>query len=784
MTKKDEEFRKHLLSTFRIEAEDHVRSLTSGLLELEKGLPSDSYRSVLEAIYRNAHSLKGAARAVNLSGVEALCQSLETVFSAMKQKGIDQSPELFDSLHSAVGVIVSLLSSSEDEEATMPSDIIQRLNRLQSEKAGVYVKHEVPTSSEDKGAQAPFSEDKISSTEDSKKNRREGAAILPRQAEKTISSEALKPAEPRPLGAETIRIAVNKLDALLLETEELLSPKQAARQCVAEFRGLRTMFNAYKQERVKVKAEMRLKGRETNKLAEFIDWTDMYMKTLEDRLASMASVAENDSHSLSRMVDDIIDDTKKVLQRPFSVILEVLPKMVRDLSRDAGKEVELILKSVEVEIDNRILEELKDPLIHLVRNSIDHGIEKPEERAANKKQRKGTITIAVSQEPDGKIHLIVSDDGKGINLDKIRKAAVKEGLMSELEAEGLNEQGTLSLIFRSGISTSPIITDISGRGLGLAIVQEKVDKLGGNVSVENRPLEGTLFRLILPSSIATFRGLVVAVAGQMFVLPLSRIERVMRVRQGDIVTVENRETVNMGGRTLSFVWMKDLLGVGRRDSRQPKTTVKDGFINVLVMVNAGKCIAFGVDEVVSEQEVLVRSLGRQLSRIRNIAGATILGTGKVVPILNPADLTISAVKAAGSPVIIKQADGTEEKTAKRKHILVVEDSITSRMLLRNILESSGYSVKTAVDGIDGFTALKTEDFALVVSDVEMPRMNGFELTAKIRSDKNFAELPVVLVTALDSRDDRERGIDAGANAYIVKSSFDQSNLLDVVKRLI
>lgn len=776
MTKKDEEFRRHLLSTFRIEAGDHIKTLTSGLLELEKGLSSDKYVAVLETIYRSAHSLKGAARAVTLPDIESLCQSLETVFSAMKQKSIMLSPELFDALHAAVGVIDSLLSSPEAEGVTRLSEIIQKINRLQRKEQGVILKKEDLVSPAGKTGQTPFSKGKSTEDEVRKPLAEKSAAVLTEQAEKAEPGQFLQSL------TETIRIAVPKLNALLLEAEELLSPKQAARQCAAEFLGLRTMISSYRQERAKIKTEMRLKSRETDKLAEFIDWTDMYMKTLEARLASMAKETENNSRSLGRLVDDIIGNTKKALQRPFSVILDVLPKMVRDLAKDTGKEIELVLKGVEVEIDNRILEEMKDPLIHLVRNSIDHGLEKPDERAANKKQRKGTIVLAVSQESDGKVNLVVSDDGKGLDLDKIKKAAVREGLISEEDA--FTEQDAVSMIFHSGISTSPIITDISGRGLGLAIVQEKVDKLGGSVSVENRPLEGTLFRLVLPSSIATFRGLVITIAEQVFVLPLSRVERVTRVRKEDILTVENRETINLGGKTLSFVWMEDVLGSSRRAGRQAKEEVKDDFINVVVMATAGKCIAFGIDEVVSEQEVLVRSLGRQLSRVRNIAGATILGTGRVVPILNTVDLNISAIKAAGSPAITGKMEETGMEPAKRKHILVVEDSITSRMLLRNILEAAGYYVKTAVDGIDGFTALRTGDFDLVVSDVEMPRMNGFELTATIRSDRKFTDLPVVLVTALDSRSDRERGIDAGANAYIVKSSFDQSNLLDAVKRLL
>jgi two-component system chemotaxis sensor kinase CheA len=336
----------------------------------------------------------------------------------------------------------------------------------------------------------------------------------------------------------------------------------------------------------------------------------------------------------------------------------------------------------------------------------------------------------------------------------------------------------LPLIFHSGVTTSPIITDISGRGLGLAIVQEKVGKLGGLISCESKPLEGTTFRMTLPLSLSTYRGVLVRVDEHLFVIPTINMERMKRIKKDEIKTVENRETVLTDGQAIPFMPLYAALELPQR----VKKSEDEKFIQTVVLNSAEKLFAFSVDEVLNEQDVLVKGLGRQLSRIRNIAGATVLGTGRVVPILNIPDLIKSAVKLSASPARVTAAP--EESLSERKSILVVEDSITARTLLKNILETAGYDVKSAVDGIEAFTLLKTEYFDMVVSDIDMPRMNGFDLTAKIRADKKLSEMPVALVTALDSREDRERGIDAGANAYIVKSSFDQSNLLEVVRRLI
>jgi two-component system chemotaxis sensor kinase CheA len=323
-----------------------------------------------------------------------------------------------------------------------------------------------------------------------------------------------------------------------------------------------------------------------------------------------------------------------------------------------------------------------------------------------------------------------------------------------------------------------MITDISGRGLGLAIVREKVEKLGGTVTMASEPKKGTTFRMALPLTLSTCRGIIVRAGGQLFIVPDAGVERVARIDKALLKTVENRETVELDGEALSYIRLEDVLLLSRQ-----KLVGADSDLMPLFVIGSGtRRVAFGVDAILEEQEVLVKSLGPQLARVRNITGATVLGSGKVAAILNPGDLVKSAIKGAAIPVSAGYAAGAAE--AVRRSVLVVEDSITARTLLKNILETAGYRTITAVDGIDALTQIKTNEIDLVVSDVDMPRMNGFDLTAKIRDSREFADLPVVLVTSLDSREDRERGIDVGANAYIVKSNFDQSNLLDVIKRII
>ena len=495
---------------------------------------------------------------------------------------------------------------------------------------------------------------------------------------------------------------------------------------------------------------------------------------MEGKLQTLVKSFGQAQRAVGVMVDTMVQDMKEVLMLPFSSFLEAVPKLVRDLSRDQGKEVRLVTEGSEVEIDRRVLEEMRDPLIHVLRNSVDHGIEKPQVRIAQNKPGTGTIKVSIKQVNGNKVEIAVADDGAGVDVEEVKKAAVKRSFISVEQVQAMDDEAAMSLIYESEISTSPIVTDISGRGLGLAIVREKVDKLGGKIFTRSQPGQGAEFRIIIPITLAIFRGLLLRVEEQWFIIPTVNVEQVARIRSNEVRTVENRETISLNGRTLSFARLADVLELPHTEKNNDSTS----FIKVLILSAEGKQLAFGVDEVINEEEVLLKPLGHQLSRVRNIYGAAVLGSGKVVAVLNVADLIKSAAVASSRQARIEPSASAGEKI----NILVAEDSITSRMLLKNILESAGYVIKTVTDGLEALTELKQGNYDLLVSDVDMPRMNGFVLTSNIRAEKKLADLPVVLVTALQSREDRERGIDAGANAYIIKSSFDQSNLLDVVKK--
>lgn len=764
MTTGDEDFLKTLRATFKVEAEEHLQAMATGVLALEKSLAPDARRRAVETVFRAAHSLKGAARAVDVTEIESLCQSLEDMFAVWKREDTTPPRDALDAVHRTIDAISAALGAASSPGPAPRED---------------------PGGADSAARPAPPSDPprppvRVTSASGGPPPPGAAAPAAPAAGQKTVPPD------------ETVRIAIGKLDALVLGAEEMLAAKLSAGERASDVRDLTTRFVAWKKAWTAVEPDVRAVRQAMDRparggapppaapalapLLAFLEWNVEHMKLLEGRVAALAGTAEQDHQAIGRLVDDLLEDSKKLLLLPFATLAAPFPKLVRDLCRDQGKEADFVVQGEDVEIDKRILEEMKAPLIHLLRNAVDHGIEAPDERRRSGKPSRAIITLAASRVNSHKVELRVSDDGAGIDAGKVKESAVKGGFLSADEARQLDETEARRLIFEPDVSTSPMITKLSGRGLGLAIVREKAERLGGTVAVESSR-QGTQFSIVLPSTLATFRGLLVEAAQRVFVVPTGHVERLARVKTDEIRTVEGRDTVSLNGRAIALVPLAGVLGL------PPATIHGDAHATTLVLVlGAGdQRVAFTVDAALDEQEVLVKPLRRPLSRVRHIAGATVLGSGQVVPILNVSDL----LKSAGTGgALARPAAAARPADAAAKSVLVAEDSITSRMLIKSILESAGYIVKTAVDGMEAFTLLRGEPFDLVVSDVEMPRLDGFGLIAKIRADPKLSELPVVLVTALETREDRERGIDVGASAYIVKGSFDQSNLLDAVRRLV
>jgi len=673
MPRRDAELKARLLATFQVEADEHLVALRRHLLELASGGGPE----LVEATFRDMHTLKGAARSVGLRDVERLCSSCEALLSALSRAGeLPEAPTvaLLEEAVAAVGALV------RGEREQVPGDLAERLAQ---------------------------------------------AVVDPSSGAAPASA-----ADPPPATsgrADTIRLATHELDALLHRGEELLSIKLAADEWVQ-------------------RAEALGDGLRRARTAED---PAAALRTLERSVRQLVSGLRRDRRAIAGAVDGLLEQAQRVRMMPASTVLELLELMARDLARAQGKRVRFTAAGGELRVDRRVLEAIKDPLMHMVRNAVDHGIESREERLAAGKAERGTITVALKPVEKGRLELTFADDGRGIDPERVRDAARRARIAADDDA--------LDLVFRSGLSTSFVITDVSGHGLGLAIVREQVERLGGSVELESRPGAGTTIRLIVPATIATFRGLLVRAGGRRFLLALDAVERVV----GAEPVIRHEDEVIPSAPLAALLGLED-------DPSEHRACA--------IITAGGERAGLVIDDVLGDREVLVKDFEPPLLRVRHVAAAGLVGTGELVLVLRAADLVASVKthRAAAPP---------PEQPGEPPWVLVVDDAVTTRTMERGLLELAGYQVKVAVDGLDAWTALKSDHFDLVVSDVDMPRMNGFELTRRIRADESLRDLPVVLVSALEAREDKERGIEVGANAYVVKSSFEQSNLLEIIRRL-
>ncbi|WGL61101.1 hybrid sensor histidine kinase/response regulator [Pigmentibacter sp. JX0631] len=785
-----------LLQTFKLEAEEHLNNMITFLVELEKENDENSKKTLIENIFREFHSLKGASRTVNRLEAEKICHACENVFFLLKNNQLKLSSELFNQFHALLDLLgkVVVINDNEisDKDKSLSRDLLQKLNKssnpqnqgisenklANSEKNNS--ERNIPSSSDsnkkieknlqeeinNKTPQGKTSKNEVTEKENSaeeiskeqeKENIAEEKNEKKENKQKNNSEEDKKPKIEN--SKSNIRISTDRLNNVLLQIEELRGLAINSRDHLVFVKELGNVIELYK--------------REINKNEHISNDT---LASLGIKISSLIGFLDRDQRSFHSMLDSILGDMRKLLMLPCSSVLDLFPKIVRDLSQSLEKEVELIVQNGEIVLDRRILEEIKDPLIHIIRNCVDHGIEKPAVRIARKKPAKGTINISVSATLGNKIEISISDNGNGINLEKLKNKAIQSGLISYEHSLKMTEQEQIHLIFESGISTSDMITDLSGRGLGMAIVREKIEKLGGSIQVEMVQGKSTNFTIRVPTTLATFRGILVRVWNQLLVFPTVHVERAIRLAFSQIKTIENREVIQFNDQSVSAVSLAHVLNMELKQDSGVKIPDKVLFV---VAELSGQNIAFQVDEILGEQDVIVKSMGKKLGKVPNISGVTILGSGKVIPILNMFDLMKSAITLSSKSSILNP-EKTNAVTTKKKLVLVVDDSITSRTLLKNVLQAASYEVKTAVDGSEGLSLAKSEYFDLIISDIDMPNLDGFEMTRQIKSDEKLTKIPVILVTSRDTKESKEKGLEVGANAYIVKSSFDQSNLLEVV----
>ncbi|MBU1666419.1 MAG: response regulator, partial [Gammaproteobacteria bacterium] len=587
------------------------------------------------------------------------------------------------------------------------------------------------------------------------------------------ASTAAPTTTPRAL-ADTVRLPVARLDRIADLAEELQASKIRVDDHYQVSRQQHDLAQRLKQLWEQLNPQRQIRNPQSEIPQDrhlLIEASDLILE-LERLADSMQRGLRATVAQLRPLASGLREDVRDLRMVPAESVLKPLVLTVRELARDLGKRVELLLEGERLEMDRAILDALRDPLIHLLRNAVDHGIETPTQRRLMGKAETGLITLRLEREGQSVV-ITVSDDGAGVDGTRVRGRIRELGLASEEEIAALSSRALLDYLFRPGFSTRDQVSEVSGRGVGLDVVQVNLQALGGRIALETELNGGTRFRLCLPLTLASDHGLLVRAAGQVFALPSLYVQRILELTPTRILEVSGSQAVTVDDTPVPLRDLATLLGHPGAQNDYAE------LISVVVIQRGWQRVALRVDHVLGEREMVVKPLAPPLVAVRHIAGGTLGRDGDILLVLAVGDLLAGALGAGGRVVSHAHA---EARPAPR--ILVADDSITTRTLEQSILENAGYRVQVVADGEQAWEALHNGSFDLLITDVEMPELDGFELTRRIRGDSLLADLPVVIVTSLGSEEHRRRGLEVRADAYVVKSSFETRELLEVVGQLL
>ena len=708
-----------LMATFLEELEGHVAALNRDLLALEKAPSPIRAGELMHSLLRTVHSVKGASRAVSVGLIEEACHRLEEVLTLVERQGPSRA-DLMELCFTAVDALDDAgrrLARKEDFKGSPLEDLLPRLEAAHSSSSPPPGKPH--TKSPPPPTRAP-----------------------------PVSAAPTEPPVPAPATATEglpVRVSAQKLDALLARSGEL------------RVAGLRMEGRVEMLETVSEELSL-LRQRMTGPEA-------LVARRLETRLAQLGRALATDRRTLLQASGGLDEEVRRARTLPFAEGCAGMERNARDLARAAGKQVRLEVHGGALELDRSLLQGLREPLLHLMRNAVSHGVETPEARRDAGKPEEGRVSLSARLR-GGRVQVVVEDDGRGLSLEAIRVKARERGLPV------LDDAGDARLIFMPGLSTAGSVTAVSGRGVGLDVVRSQVEALRGSVDVSFQPGQGTRFVLDVPLTLSTLRVLLVTVTGQTFAVAGESVERLVRLEPGDVRRVEGRQLWAGPDSLIPLATLAEVLGL-------PASTPRP-HPSALLLATGELHAVLGVDEVVAEQEVLIRGLGARIRRARHVSGIAVLPDGRVAPLLNAPSL----VRAAEGRTAAAGLFPVPVAPSARRRVLLADDSMTTRALEQSILEAAGYQVLACSDGQEAWERLQREGADVLVSDVEMPRMDGFTLTEAVRGSPRFGRLPVVLVTARSTPEDKARGLQVGASAYLVKSAFDQTHLLETLRQLL
>jgi two-component system, chemotaxis family, sensor kinase CheA len=802
----DEELR----SLYEAASAEHLASIETGLLQLERQ-PSD--RSPLKALLRDAHSLKGDSRMLGVVDAETVVHQMEEVLMAIEEGKLEVTPSICDSLYQGLDAVRKIAHEAvTGEPANLKLfQVVAAMVKAGGAMVGgdqilghgnTLVATPEPEISLNFAEFSAFDEDSLSGIPGFDERTLEeqaatAAAVamafadggdldLPNLQDMlaTLAAEvaeqqgAFAPSKPISVAdlpevtaadphdnkesfeINTIRVEANKLERLMIQADELAVAKLRILQRHEELINLTRLWEDW----------VRFQG------ADFA--ANPQLQEFGTILNHMQVASAEDTTRLASVATDLEGGIRQIRMLPLQSVFGVFPRLVRDLGRQQDKNIDFSIEGGDVLADKQIIEALKDPLTHILRNAIDHGIE-PTRQRGDKPAISKLLLRGVQR--GNQIEIIISDDGRGLDLDAIRQTAIRRGLYSENELDLMTPDQIQALIFAAGFSTRTTITEISGRGVGLDVVRTNIEKIKGSIKIDSIPGQGCTFRILLNNSLATVDALILQVQKLPYAMPLDAIESMQFIDRQEIFSLDGKLTVHWQDRGVSVAWLADLLELPPVSPSSTSAIFKlQQKIPCIFMKIDGDYLGILVDELLEQQQIVVKALNKLLRNVPNISGASILGSGEICMVLNPLDLFV----AAGGKLVSSERRLSLTTEYQPPNILLVEDSIPIRTQVQRILAAAGYNVTAAVDGLDGFNQLQAGSFDAIVSDVEMPNMTGLEMTKSIREIAAYQNLPIVLVTTLAKEEHRQRGLQAGASAYLTKGDFDQSLLLNTLRILI
>ena len=810
-----------MLELFRLEAESQAEILSSGVLAIEEQRQS---AEIIESLMRAAHSLKGAARIVGLDAAVQVAHALEDVFLAAGDNKITVKPTHADILLAGIDFLSAIaaaddstdaawqgkakhcvqnlqdvISSPTPETSTAPETSTSTPNSTPPPSLEVTHSEQLVIPPEPTGEEQKHLDQKISDEEIKRSN-------SPDDTSKTVAGQTTK----FDSKDTNLDVELSSSDSSTGDTSERSKTNPADTSKDDEERVVRVSAGSLTR-LVGLAGESLVEARQLRPFADSLLALREYQTDLCDQVtayeekiravdlpASQITIIE----SLRRQSVQSLDKLTKIIEafegfarrnedlserlhrevifsrmRPLADGIHGFPRLVRDVSRQLHKKVRLVVQGDQTGVDRDILDKLEAPLSHLIRNALDHGMELPEERLQANKSANGTITIDAGHRA-GSLTISIIDDGRGVNLESLKRKIIDRELVTPSVAERLSEPELLEFLFLPGFSTRNNVTELSGRGVGLDVVQTMVKAVGGTVRITTQQGKQTCFTLQLPITMSVIRALLVDIGGEPYAFPLPRIDHILTCRRAEIASVEGRNYIEHDGTAIGLVHACDVFGI-------EKSGQEEGDLSVVVVSDRGQQFGLVVNAFSGERDLEVRPLDSRLGKVPNISSASLLENGDPVLIVDIEDLVRSIDSLlTGRGISPIDAAREELEAVQAKRILVVDDSITVRELERQLLQSRGYEVDVAVDGMDGWNAFRSTPYDLVVSDVDMPRMDGIGLVTLIKTDAQRSHVPVVIVSYKDREEDRLRGLDAGANRYLTKSSFQDDTFLETVVDLI